>query len=130
MNTVNDISKPSLDELAHYGIKGMKWGVRRSDAQLARARGRVGDAIKKSAKQQVDFYKKPAVRNTLVVAGAIAAAVALSSTGHVEMVPNIVGTAGKLVVTTREGKTSTYGSEAIKPFEDSGVFGTKVSDIP
>ena len=28
--------------LAHYGIKGMKWGVRRSDAQLAKARGDSG----------------------------------------------------------------------------------------
>ena len=28
------------DVLAHYGIKGMKWGVRRSEAQLARARGK------------------------------------------------------------------------------------------
>lgn len=26
------------NQLFHYGIKGMKWGVRRSDAQLARAR--------------------------------------------------------------------------------------------
>lgn len=25
--------------LVHYGIKGMKWGIRRTDAQLARARG-------------------------------------------------------------------------------------------
>jgi hypothetical protein len=25
-------------DLQHYGVKGMKWGVRRSDAQLARAR--------------------------------------------------------------------------------------------
>ena len=25
--------------LEHYGVKGMKWGVRRSDAELARARG-------------------------------------------------------------------------------------------
>lgn len=31
----------SLDDvLEHYGIKGMRWGVRRSDEQLARARGR------------------------------------------------------------------------------------------
>ena len=26
--------------LQHHGIKGMKWGVRRTEAQLARARGR------------------------------------------------------------------------------------------
>lgn len=28
------------DVLEHYGIKGMRWGVRRTDEQLARARGR------------------------------------------------------------------------------------------
>lgn len=28
------------NELRHHGIKGMKWGIRRSEAQLARARGK------------------------------------------------------------------------------------------
>lgn len=28
------------NELAHYGILGMKWGIRRTEAQLARARGK------------------------------------------------------------------------------------------
>lgn len=38
--------------LAHYGVKGMKWGVRRSQAQLDRAAGRDGgsEGTKKRAK--------------------------------------------------------------------------------
>lgn len=31
------------DFLAHWGIKGMRWGIRRSDAQLARANGSASD---------------------------------------------------------------------------------------
>lgn len=38
------------DELYHHGIKGQKWGVRRSEKQLARARGKDYDAH--------DDYKK------------------------------------------------------------------------
>ena len=38
---------PEPNELMHYGVLGMKWGVRRSEAQLARAR-------KKAAKNEPD----------------------------------------------------------------------------
>jgi hypothetical protein len=33
--------------LTHHGIKGMRWGIRRTEAQLARARGKVEELEKK-----------------------------------------------------------------------------------
>lgn len=41
--------------LMHYGILGMKWGVRRSKAQLARARG---SKSKSSSEEVSEDYKK------------------------------------------------------------------------
>jgi hypothetical protein len=32
------IENPSLDELAHYGIKGMKWGVRKDRYESTRVK--------------------------------------------------------------------------------------------
>ena len=37
-------------ELMHHGIKGMKWGVRRTEAQLARARGETPSEKKEDSK--------------------------------------------------------------------------------
>jgi signal recognition particle subunit SEC65 len=43
------------DVLEHYGIKGMKWGVRRTEEQLARARGkRFGRKSKEPPPQSED----------------------------------------------------------------------------
>lgn len=39
------------DLIQHYGIKGMKWGVRRSDEELARLRGEAKSGDKKAQRQ-------------------------------------------------------------------------------
>ena len=58
MNNEN-INLNNQNELTHYGILGMKWGVRRSEAQLDRLAGRV-DKLKAKKKQQdkLDRAKK------------------------------------------------------------------------
>lgn len=44
------------NELQHYGIKGMKWGIRRTEAQLRRARGQ----LKSETSTKSEPEKKPA----------------------------------------------------------------------
>lgn len=41
-------TKPALDELAHYGVKGMKWGVRREETRSTLTRAERKDARKKT----------------------------------------------------------------------------------
>lgn len=48
----------STNELTHHGIKGMRWGVRRSKAQLARAGGSSAKSSPTTAKKVVGDGEK------------------------------------------------------------------------
>lgn len=50
--------------LTHYGIKGMKWGVRRSDAQLARAQAAPKPTLSVDAKKANLLYDKIETKGT------------------------------------------------------------------
>lgn len=49
------------NELTHYGILGMRWGVRRSKAQLARARG--SGTRRRVTKEEYEIAKKKAINS-------------------------------------------------------------------
>lgn len=65
--------------LVHYGVKGMKWGVRRTDAQLARARGKSGASNSKTSdadkEKRRSTAKKVAATTAAVVTVAAAATI-------------------------------------------------------
>ncbi|QEQ93871.1 hypothetical protein SEA_KARDASHIAN_6 [Streptomyces phage Kardashian] len=57
---MSGIKSPSsaMAELSHYGVKGMKWGVRRSDAELARAAGAPKPRLSEDAKKTEQLHNK------------------------------------------------------------------------
>ena len=65
--------------LMHYGVKGMKWGVRRTDAQLARARGKSGTSSSKTSdadkEKRRSTVKKVAATTAAIVTVAAAATI-------------------------------------------------------
>lgn len=54
--------KPSIDELVHYGVKGMRWGVTRSDEELSRSRVKQQSKADKQAEKSAAKTEKWAAK--------------------------------------------------------------------
>lgn len=75
---------PFVDNfLAHYGVKGMKWGVRRSDAELARASGgrksTSSEGGSEKPKRRINKKHVAVAAGVLGVAGAVAVTAVVAS---------------------------------------------------
>lgn len=115
----NDDWKPSLldkNTLEHYGVKGMKWGVRRTDAELARARARRKQKVKDAGKKTKDVAGKPEVKKGAVIVGGLAGAAVLAATGNVMLIPAAASTSKQIY----------EGYETYKRLDEAGVFDKKI----
>lgn len=56
--------RSAMDGLLHYGIKGMKWGVRRSEAQLARSKNSPKPQLSEDAKTVNRLHGKIETKGT------------------------------------------------------------------
>lgn len=72
MNIERVLDRPLYpDEIRHYGVKGMKWGVRRSgkklvssSKKLVSSSKKLGSAAKKGEKYLTDMYSNQAEKGT------------------------------------------------------------------
>lgn len=77
-------TKPPLDEaLAHYGVKGMHWGKRRS-------RSSSDDYDDMLEQERHERNKKRVATAGLVAVGAVATVAILHKTGHVKVSPSVI----------------------------------------
>lgn len=103
------------NELTHYGVKGMKWGVRRSEAQLARARGKSGtnkDISAEDRARRKETAKKVAVGAAAVITVAAAATIYAKNKKQVDAF--IAKNASKVIDTVAESSAKRTAAQVAK----------------
>ena len=102
--------------LIHYGVKGMKWGVRRTDAQLARARDQ--SAASNSRSSAADKEKRRATAKKVAVATAAVVTVAAAATVYAknkDAIDSFVSKyANKAVSSVKSAKSSSAAKKQAK----------------
>ena len=131
------------EALAHYGIKGMKWGIRRSDRQLATLRDEEGEdigGIRTRSRKDASTLKKLGVGQAVVIedsdgSGQPMAVVKLKDGSfkkvHISAdAQNAVRTLNKeqIEMSTREIKEAAARAKAIEDYNK--YFGNRDADKP
>jgi hypothetical protein len=96
-----------LGTLAHFGIKGMHWGIRRSDAQLARANGSAS----------ADAARAKATLNSIQSSGSLSTA----SDSDLNHLVNRINLERRYTEINTSPSAVTKGHETIKTLLDAGT---------
>jgi hypothetical protein len=123
-------------ELYHYGVKGMRWGVRRTDAQL-------GSSGKKKPNKKRAVAVGASVAAALAVIGGVSVAVYMRNKGGGSLAPKLLSAAPKLAqlpppklaqlpppsdkAASAASKGAKVASSAMKKIGDVPVF--RLSDL-
>lgn len=119
-------TNPPLDEaLAHFGVKGMRWGQRRAAKAEARSAARINRDMEKDLfkEERHDRRKKQLAVGALALAGTAATVIVLRQNGHLKIPTSLLennraerDSARKIATDARAAyKNSKLGSKTFTP---------------
>lgn len=100
--------------LCHYGVKGMRWGVRRTKAQLDRAAGRRSSSDDAKHTRNREIAKKVAIGAGTALTVAAAATIYVNNKDIVDSVISKVGETTIKALETTGGKAVEVGKAYVK----------------
>lgn len=65
--TLTLVDPPNPQDLRHYGVKGMKWGVRKKDDLTGRAKGQGEKPLSKKRSKQVEMVGNFKSKSTMLL---------------------------------------------------------------